>query len=319
MSGKLCPKYFDTDDLFNSYYNEDCSSKCGPAYQFCQGGKLEFGQCRNNTAAVDMDEFEIQRRIQDYSQFGLDSATGGNFSNIRAGVNKQVEDIDYGKCTPKTANNLSTYKNVARAPDGSFINPASFRSFGNAKLAESENSNRRRRRQHSREKFGTNNEFGVFPNDNAYSSTPAADHMPGSAPGSDNDLIPAASEDITDFDGYKESLKNAFSDVKDGFLSTITFGQIKKEGMRCRRNNETPYYEMCGNALGILVIILIVFVVIYAFYCGYNYCACCCCSSSCPVASCPASITLCGGNSKRPNIKKTTNNITFNGARNEIF
>lgn len=319
MSGKLCPKYFDTDDLFNSYYNEDCSSKCGPAYQFCQGGKLEFGQCRNNTAAVDMDEFEIQRRIQDYSQFGLDSATGGNFSNIRAGVNKQVEDIDYGKCTPKTANNLSIYKNVAKAPEGSFINPASFRSFGNAKIAESENSNRRRRRHHSREKFGTNNEFGVFPNDNAYSSTPAADHMPGSAPGSDNDLIPAASEDITDFDGYKDSLKNAFSDVKDGFLSTITFGQIKREGMRRRCNNEIPYCKMCGNALGVLVIILVVFVVIYAFYCGYNYCACYCCDS-CPAVSCvPASISLYCDDSKQSNIKKTTIDIPLNRAKNEIF
>ncbi len=321
MSGKLCPRYFDTDDLFNSYYNEDTSTKCGPAYEFCQGGKLEFGQCRNNTATVDMDEFEIQRRIQDYSQFGLDAATGGNFSNIRAGVNKQVEDINYGKCTPKTANNLSTYKNVANPPKGGFINPASFRSFGHAELAQTENSNQRRRKHgHKRENFGAYNDDRVYPNDSAYSSTPAADHVPSSSTASDNGLIPAASEDIDNYDSY-ESIKNALSDVKDGFLSTITFGNVKKEAM----GNESVVCQTCGNVLGILTILLVVFVVLYAFYCGYCFCCSNCCNECCDI-----SIPVYGGATKkstnisfnvnRLNTNKPKSSFSFNNRRNnEIF
>lgn len=241
MSGSLCPNYYDTDNLFNSWYNEDTSKKCGPVYEFVQGGKLEFGQSRNNTATIDTDAYEIQRRIHNDGQFGFDAATaGGNFGNIRAGVGKQTIPINYGNCTYDTLNNTSIYRDTA-APPGNFINPASTRSFGSAPARAALYNLR------SREHFGVPNRNGIYPNTYAFTSSPGMT-MPSSATRSNDGEIPAA---------YGDSDYNAMdhyaAKVGDTALDIITFGNKEK----FTASDKTK--KNVGIALIIIAIILVLY------------------------------------------------------------
>lgn len=247
MSGKLCPNYYDTDNLFNSYYNEDTSKKCGPVYEFVQGGKLEFGQSRNNTATIDTDAYEIQRRIHNDSQFGFDAATGGgNFGNIRAGIGKQTIPINYGNCTFDTLNNTSVYRNTA-APPGNFINPSSTRSFGSAP-ARAALSNLKRR-----ECFGAPNKNGIYPNNYAFTSAPDMP-MPSSATCSNNGEIPAASGNSN-----PKSMDNFVTKVGDTVLDVITFGnkETKEKFCLCSNNFKKDF--------GAAIVALAIFLLFYLF------------------------------------------------------
>ena len=77
------PNVYDTGNFFEYANNWRTDKKDYQPYWFTQGGKLEFGNARNQTAQIDNDEYAIQVRNGQNGYYATEDTTGSNATKYR--------------------------------------------------------------------------------------------------------------------------------------------------------------------------------------------------------------------------------------------
>lgn len=77
------PKVYDTGNFFEYADNYRTDRKDYQPYWFTQGGKLEFGNARNQTSQIDNDEYAIQVRNGQNGYYATEDTVGGNANRYR--------------------------------------------------------------------------------------------------------------------------------------------------------------------------------------------------------------------------------------------
>ena len=77
------PKVYDTGNFFEYADNYRTDKKDYQPYWFTQGGKLEFGNARNQTSQIDNDEYAIQVRNGQNGYYATEDTVGGNANRYR--------------------------------------------------------------------------------------------------------------------------------------------------------------------------------------------------------------------------------------------
>ena len=93
------PNVYDTGNFFEYANNWRTDKKDYQPYWFTQGGKLEFGNARNQTAQIDNDEYAIQVRNGQNGYYATEDTTGSNATKYRIEKGIWQKPFDIGNAT----------------------------------------------------------------------------------------------------------------------------------------------------------------------------------------------------------------------------
>lgn len=218
----LCPNIYNTEGLFNDWYNEDSSKKCGPLYDYKQTAKLN---CGTDSEMLNDDKFNYsnveQLKTGQNGPVSFNNTTGGNMMSQRA-VGAAIRPMEVGN---KESNNvLNGYPNC-----------------------------------NNKETFNTP-EFTTTPTPLTTGSTSAL-YPEERAPFDDFNGAKCLNNCNNFGSKLRNEIVKPIDAVKEGVLFSLTFGQNKNKESFCMCNRRKPTETACGKVIGCVIIVSIIFII----------------------------------------------------------
>lgn len=276
------PNVYDTGNFFEYANNWRTDKKDYQPYWFTQGGKLEFGNARNQTAQIDNDEYAIQVRNGQNGYYATEDTTGSNATKYRIEKGIWQKPFDIGNATRPWQvihNNQNKIRStMPQGKAGTLDESSAKRGYGQvpSTRAGQKRSSEGFREALTTTPYGPGSAYTSEPNPLTSNNSSALQPQMG---------IPDEFIDKSNCRGRcntrqaTEEIKNGFRNLGNDFGNTVPYNmtvgrfgkkQVKKEGYRealgdDRGDADIEWWHVVLIVLGIILLYFIIGAGIYAY------------------------------------------------------